>query len=154
MILSPGSAQPFSSLLETASHYKQAYRAVEVGKLVFRTAGSYNYTDIMIFFIANTMAEQDDLFEFSHPAVVTLQKYDEVNGTDFLETLEAYLRYPSNPSAAIASLHIHRNTLFYRINRIKEITDTDIDDGNERLKLQLYLKFVEYQKNVHFSQHS
>lgn len=144
--LSAGVSNPFSDLLETEFHYRQAYRAVEAGKLVFRNAGYYSYSDMMIYYIAKSLSEQNDLYDFFHPAIIALQKYDSENDTNLLETLKVYLTCPNDQAAVIKSLHIHRNTLFYRINRIKEITETDIDNGDERLKMQLYLKFLEYQK--------
>lgn len=54
--------------------------------------------------------------------------------------------YVGNPVAAAKVLNIHRNTLLYRVNKIKELTQVDLDNGDERLKIQLYLKFLEYQK--------
>lgn len=37
-------------------------------------------------------------------------------------------------------LNIHRNTLVYRLNRISEITQLDMDDANVHLNLHLALK--------------
>jgi purine catabolism regulator len=37
-------------------------------------------------------------------------------------------------------LNIHRNTLVYRLNRIAEITQLDMDDANVHLNLRLALK--------------
>jgi DNA-binding PucR family transcriptional regulator len=36
-------------------------------------------------------------------------------------------------------MHIHRTTLYYRLDRIREITGLDIDDGDVRLHLHLGL---------------
>ncbi|MCI7639792.1 MAG: helix-turn-helix domain-containing protein [Clostridiales bacterium] len=50
-----------------------------------------------------------------------------------------------NPVTAANSLNIHRNTLLYRINKIKELTGLDLKNGNQRLRIQFYLKLAEYQ---------
>lgn len=55
------------------------------------------------------------------------------------ETLDRYLRLGGVGSAAAAALHIHRTTLYYRLDRIREITGLDIDDGDVRLQLYLGL---------------
>jgi hypothetical protein len=56
-----------------------------------------------------------------------------------VETLEAYVRSGGSASAAAAALHVHRTTLYYRLERIREITGLDIDDGDTRLMLRLGL---------------
>ena len=40
----------------------------------------------------------------------------------------------------LRSFHVHRNTLLYRIQRIQEITNLNLDDGETRLMLHLALK--------------
>lgn len=56
-----------------------------------------------------------------------------------LTTLEQYLRRGGAGSATAADLHVHRTTLYYRLDRIREITGLDIDDGEVRLHLHLGL---------------
>ena len=56
-----------------------------------------------------------------------------------VETLEAYLREGGAGSAAAKALHIHRTTLYYRLDRVREITGLDLDDGDVRMALQLGL---------------
>lgn len=146
--LTAGISDPFSDILEIEFYYRQAFRSVEIGINVLRSPGSYNYSDMMIYYIAQSLSKQNDLYDFRHTAIIALQKYDVENSTNLLETLKVHLSNPSDQAAAIKALNIHRNTFFYRINRIKEITHTDIDNGDERLKMQLYLKFLEYQKDA------
>jgi purine catabolism regulator len=43
-------------------------------------------------------------------------------------------------SQSAARLHIHRNTLTYRLEQIAAITQLDIDDPDARFSLQLALK--------------
>jgi sugar diacid utilization regulator len=55
------------------------------------------------------------------------------------DTLEAYLRSGGAGSATAKALHIHRTTLYYRLDRVREVTGLDIDDGEIRLLLHLGL---------------
>lgn len=98
------------------------------------------------YYVAETVLKRNNASEFCPEAISIIQKYDEEKGTNMVETLEKYLLYVGNPVAAAESLNIHRNTLLYRINKIKELTDFNIEDGNERFLIQLYFKLVEYQK--------
>ena len=72
-----------------------------------------------------------------HPAVGKLRSYDEKNKTQLLETLKIYIECERNYAETARRMNIHRNTLLYRIQRINEIAETDFDDYNERLRLQL-----------------
>lgn len=56
-----------------------------------------------------------------------------------VETLEAYLSAGGAGSAAAKVLHIHRTTLYYRLDRVREVTGLDLDDGRTRTTLQLGL---------------
>jgi len=40
-------------------------------------------------------------------------------------------------------LHIHRNTLYHRLKKISEITNMDLDSGDDYLKLLLSFKIME-----------
>ena len=51
------------------------------------------------------------------------------------ETLRAYLDAGGSGPAASAALHIHRTTLYYRLERITELTGLDLADGRTRLAL-------------------
>ncbi|MGH8932730.1 MAG: PucR family transcriptional regulator [Egibacteraceae bacterium] len=57
-----------------------------------------------------------------------------------LETLRVYLRHGCRPGAAAAELCIHRHTLAYRLDRIRDLTDRDPRDGAHLLEYGLALE--------------
>ena len=58
------------------------------------------------------------------------------NRTQLLETLEAYLAKGSVKEAA-AALGLHRHTVLYRLDRLRELLGGDLDVPATRLRLQL-----------------
>lgn len=54
-------------------------------------------------------------------------------------TLEVYLRHGGAGAAAAAELHIHRTSLYYRLDKIRAVTGLDLDDGDARFELKLGL---------------
>lgn len=56
-----------------------------------------------------------------------------------VRTVEAYLRHAGSAPSAADELHIHRTTLHYRLDRVREVTGCDPDDGETRLRLHLGL---------------
>lgn len=74
---------------------------------------------------------------FCHPALGLLRAYDRENRTEFYPTLRAYLFCERSYAATAKALNLHRNTLLYRIARIQEITEADLEDSRVRLHLML-----------------
>ncbi|MDQ3878289.1 MAG: helix-turn-helix domain-containing protein [Actinomycetota bacterium] len=74
--------------------------------------------------------------------VVQIAAHDGEKNTSYLETLRAYLdAYGDVPRAATA-LNVHPNTFRYRLRRLREIFDLDLDDPNERLVIELQLRLL------------
>ena len=65
-----------------------------------------------------------------HPAA-DAEAHDE-HGTDMLSTLATYIACERSPKLTAETLFIHRNTLGYRIERIRELTALDLDDPGVR----------------------
>lgn len=61
---------------------------------------------------------------------------------DLFLTLEAYLDSGGNGVATADSLHIHRSTLNYRLQRIYSIVDVSLQDPLQRTNLQIAIKLI------------
>lgn len=68
-----------------------------------------------------------------------LGAHDDARGTAYLRTLAAWLDHLGEPSRAAAELHIHANTLRYRMQRLGEVVRLDLDSPAARLALRLQL---------------
>ncbi|MFD5226331.1 PucR family transcriptional regulator [Microbacterium sp. NPDC058342] len=62
------------------------------------------------------------------------------SGPDLAETLEAYLDHGCDAQRTAQELHIHRSTLYYRLDRVKAIADVDLADGVMRRELHTALR--------------
>lgn len=71
--------------------------------------------------------------------ITKIQAHDADQQTDYLETLRAYLTSNGNISAMAARLHVHNNTVRYRVGRLAKDFDLDLDDPQQRLWLWLRL---------------
>jgi len=68
-----------------------------------------------------------------------LAAHDARHGTEYVPTLKAYLDAFGDVAAAAAAANVHPNTLRYRLRRLVEIVEIDLDDPIERLVLHLQL---------------
>lgn len=69
-----------------------------------------------------------------------LLEYDQRQGGDLLLTLEGFFNANGHLTQTAEALHIHRNTLQYRLNRINELTGLDMSQPDTRLAIQLAVK--------------
>ena len=68
------------------------------------------------------------LVSYAHPEIIRLHRYDREHETRFYETLRAYTLSSFHLSDAAKYLGLHRNSLDYRLKRIREIIDfSDFD---------------------------
>lgn len=62
---------------------------------------------------------------------------DPKGGRELVASLAAWIRHGRDTSAAAATLHLHPNTLRYRLRRVSELTGVDLDDPRQRLVIEL-----------------
>ena len=72
-----------------------------------------------------------------HPALEQLEQYDRENQSDLTLTLSTYLYFQQNQNETAQALHIHNNTLKYRLRRIREITGLTLEAPEELKYLRL-----------------
>lgn len=77
-----------------------------------------------------------------NPHVPLLRRLEEEKQVDLFRTLEAYLDAGGNGVSTAEQLHIHRSTLNYRLTRIMQICDVDLQDPRTRTNLQVALKLM------------
>lgn len=68
---------------------------------------------------------------------------DADDGTSYVPALKAYFDAFGDYTAAAASLHIHPNTLRYRLGRAQQIADLRLEDPEERLALMLLIRLLD-----------
>ena len=107
----------------------------------------YYYSEYSLYDIVDICAEKSNIKEFFFSPVNKLLEYDKMYSTNFVDTLKTYISNRNNQYRSARALSIHRNTLLYRINKIQEIMEIDLN--NQLTLLQLYLTFfmIDYTLN-------
>lgn len=140
-----GLSNCFSNIQEIRKYYEQSLKAAQLGQKMDNEPGLYRYEAMTIFHLMEISESKDyNLLDFCHPALLTLRAYDEEKKTDFFNTLYQYLNFSQNTQQTADYLHIHKNTLLYRIEKIKKITGNPLNHGDELIKLHFSFKILEY----------
>jgi len=80
------------------------------------------------------------LAELVEHTIAPLIEYDRTRSTDLVRTLETYFLLGQSPTRTAKILHTHPQTIRYRLNRIKEITNLSLEDPEDSLHLILGLR--------------
>ncbi|GAB1511233.1 helix-turn-helix domain-containing protein [Actinophytocola sp. KF-1] len=68
--------------------------------------------------------------------------YDTVHRSELVHSLRVFLRHSGSWASAAAELHVHVNTLRYRIGRVAELTGRDLSSFPDRVDLHLALTLL------------
>lgn len=135
--------------------YIQTKAAIRLGK-VFRTNPEeriFKYEDYSLYHnidlcadVAHNGYHNGNLIYLCHPSLIAVERYDKKYGTNLKETLYVFLTNDCNTVKAAKMMYVHRNTMYYKINKIEELTGQKLDNGmfKERLLFSFYV--LEYQE--------
>jgi sugar diacid utilization regulator len=138
--LRAGTSMRFSELSACKRYYSQAEKALAVGQKQNITLSAFKDSTLDI--VSEFIISEYNVLDFCHPAVLQLWEYDQQNHVNLLPSLNSYLNFMSSPNDAAKELCIHRNTLFYRINKIKDITGIDLKHVSEISHLYFSIKLM------------
>lgn len=97
----------------------QAFKALHIGKHLQKDKSIYLYKDLCFISMLANIKE-----DYNLKKVVKILK-SEGNQADLLNTLIAYVYNNGEMQTTAQALHVHRNTLNYRLERIKEVSGKD-----------------------------
>jgi purine catabolism regulator len=136
-----GRVHPGLASVKTA--YQEARQALGMGTRLFGPDCLVFFGDLGIYRLLFRLHGTSDLESFYQDTLGALLEYDRKNGAELLKTLNAYFATCGSLTDAAERLHLHRNTLLYRLHRVREIAGIDLDDPDVRLALQLALRIGE-----------
>jgi DNA-binding PucR family transcriptional regulator len=82
----------------------------------------------------------DEVRSFFDDTVAPLVRYDEAYGSELVSTLETFLENNGATGATAGALYVHRHTIAYRLERVKELSGLDPALSEDRERLGLGLK--------------
>ncbi|MEJ8547821.1 PucR family transcriptional regulator [Brevibacillus borstelensis] len=136
-----GYGRSYRAYADLVKSYREALHAVKIKRLFPReTAGIHGYRELGIYRYLLKLKQWDEEQGYENERLARLKQYDAENQTAMAETLETYLDAAGKVNITANRLHIHINTLSYRLKRIEEIMQVDLEDMNQRVALYLELK--------------
>ena len=128
-------------LRELADRYKEAQVAIEVGKVFDTEKSIINYENLgigrIIYQLPTTLCEMFLSEVFKKNPIEALDP-------DTLETINKFFENNLNVSETSRKLYVHRNTLVYRLEKIKKITGLDLREFDHAIVFKVAMMVKKY----------
>ena len=137
-------------LRELADRYKEAQVAIEVGKVFDTEKTIINYENLgigrIIYQLPTTLCEMFLSEVFKKNPIEALD-------ADTLDTINKFFENNLNVSETSRKLYVHRNTLVYRLEKIKKITGLDLREFDHAIVFKVAMmvkKYLDSQNSLKF----
>lgn len=114
--------------------FLEAQQAMEIGRRLRPDGGAHDYEEVLPYLAMTQNPLSAERYVRHH--LGSLLDADSRGSAPLLPTLEAFLAAGSVKGAADA-LHLHRHTVLYRLEKIKDLLRADLDDAYLRHRLQM-----------------
>lgn len=129
--------------------FEESFKSINIQKQLNLPPRASSYFEQSIYHILN-IPELQNFRKLANDIIAPLIEYDTVNGTNYFQTLQQYYFNSFNMQKTANALYIHRNTLTYRLQQIKELLKFDFDfEHNIDALLTLYLCVCVYKLGYH-----
>jgi len=129
-----GGMYPVSELCRS---HTEAIMALELGATVNSDNTVTTFGDLGVWGFLVDSRQPSKLRDLVEEWIGKLIEVDRLHGSELVKTLTNYLKESCATETTAASLHIHRNTLRYRLSKIAAITGHDLGDADQRFQLEL-----------------
>jgi purine catabolism regulator len=136
--LAMGIGRPVNTLSEWRSSYQEAMAAERIA-LQWHIYQPLYFGDLGVYRLLSLLLETAELRSFYRETLGELADERYAN-EEFITTLETFFEEHGNLSQTANKLHVHRNTLLYRMERIGQIGGFDLENPETRLAVHLALK--------------
>ena len=137
--VSLGVGTPRDGLAGIRRSHQEARQALSLGRRVAGPGHLTRFADLGVFRLIFAAEGLPELASLHDETLAPLLAYDREHNAELIRTLDAFFAARCSPKEAAGLLHVHRNTILYRLDRVREITGYDLEDAALRLRLQLAL---------------
>lgn len=117
--------------------HREALLALRLQRDIARSAGVTVFDELGIYRLLATSEDSDEIERYVAEWLGPLIEYDAQRHADLVDTLHQYLESGGHYDSAALALSIHRSTLKYRLQRIRQVTERDLSDPEVTFNLKL-----------------
>ncbi len=117
----------------------EARGALTLGVRLLGAGRNYLHREMGLYRLLRHLQGTEDLTQFLERTLGALEAYDREHNAELVPSLVVLLEQGGNVSAAAKEMHLHRNSLIYRVERIRDIAGLDPTSAEDGFTLRLAL---------------
>lgn len=121
----------------------QARTALDVGGRKKPYLWIHHFDQVALTYIIEQVTRRLPASMICHTGLLKLREVDAQGQSEYMRTLKIYLEQNLNATRSAEELFIHRSTFLYRLEKIKEILQSELDDPDEIFYLNLSFRLLE-----------
>ena len=127
---------------ETPEFTKLYHHASLALQYCMRTDGRRRFTfqDTRELQIISILSDQPEICQTAQEVLGRLIEYDAASRMDLVSTVKEYIRTNYNSSLTSRNLHLHRQSLLYRLEKIQDLTGLSLSDHKDLFLLEVYVR--------------
>ena len=124
--------------------YRLLTRIMYIARRYQNTERFYEASDYSLLYIIDQLAGSPELNSLINRDALLLKKYDAENDTEYFATYLSYLIHDRNAVHTSKALHVHRNTLTYRLEKIHERVSLDENKYEQKILMMLAILLLRH----------
>jgi PucR family transcriptional regulator, purine catabolism regulatory protein len=140
LALSAGVGRVCRSPSEFAVGHRQAQQALVAAELMHAGACTIHFDQLGADRLLLELRASQPLREFVTDVIGPLEDYDRQHRSELVSTVAMFIACNGNHVRTAQELHLHRNSLLYRLDRAQKVLGRELDDSDTRLAVQLALR--------------
>ncbi|SEL26976.1 PucR C-terminal helix-turn-helix domain-containing protein [Butyrivibrio sp. ob235] len=133
----------YDKLSESSAYFSQCQGLLSQRLPVFNESPIIYYRNYYLKHILSSANKESMVRASIHPSIKFMKKHDEEHGTNYISTLETYFDNNRSAPATANALFIHKSTLFYRFDKMKQLFDIRLDDKDALFAYEYSLKLLQ-----------
>lgn len=137
----------FSDLYQIPFYYDQAEHAREIASKMFKNEWVVSYDSVRLLDMLLSRPTEADYTHYIASEYMQIYLYDKEHKTCYTETAYQYILNGQSLNRTADKMFIHKNTVSYRINKVKELFELDFDNMHTCMNIMISYLLMELKES-------
>lgn len=137
-----GLGTPVNQISELFKSYRRADAALHMSR--FQKTTFTKFSEMGVYQLLFTVQDKSMLKDLYEKTLAPLKEYDRKHHSSYEDTLYYYLKHSGSIQEIAKEMYTHRNTVLYRIRKMKELLNCELETAEERFPYEMafYIKEI------------